>query len=133
MDWKNDYSVGIPEIDEQHKILFACLDRLEAAPDKEQVELAMYFVMEQLNDYVRIHFAVEEVVMRLFDFPGLEAHAAEHRAFAERLKRLQQAELDHDVHVEAGRFLREWLVRHVMVSDKQYAAFLLDRGKPQPA
>lgn len=31
MDWKSEYSIGIPEIDEQHKQLFACIDRLDAA------------------------------------------------------------------------------------------------------
>lgn len=27
MDWKSEYSIGIPEIDEQHKQLFDCIDQ----------------------------------------------------------------------------------------------------------
>ncbi len=45
MDWKSEYSIGIPEIDEQHKQLFDCIDRLEAAGDDRQRELAVYYVM----------------------------------------------------------------------------------------
>ena len=128
MDWRKEYSIGIPEIDAQHMQLFECIDRLESAGDERQRELAVYFVMEQLNDYVRIHFAVEEIVMRLFDYPGLEAHAAEHRAFAARLKEFESNELVEDMHIEAGKFLREWLVKHIQGSDKRYAAYLLENG-----
>lgn len=128
MDWQKGYSIGIPEIDEQHKQLFECIDRLESAGDERQRELAVYFVMEQLSDYARIHFAVEEIVMRLFDYPGLAAHVAEHRAFAKRLTQLETSELNEDIHAEAGKFLREWLVEHIQGSDKLYAAYLLDNG-----
>ena len=76
----------------------------------------------------RIHFAVEEIVMRLFDYPGLEAHAAEHRAFAQRLTQLKASELNEDIHAQAGKFLREWLVEHIQGSDKLYATYLLDNG-----
>ncbi len=128
MEWRKEYSIGIPEIDAQHMQLFECIDRLESAGDERQRELAVYFVMEQLNDYVRIHFTVEEIVMRLFDYPGLEAHIAEHRAFSARLKAFESSELIEDMHFEAGKFLREWLVKHIQGSDKHYADFLLANG-----
>lgn len=128
MEWRKEYSIGIPEIDAQHMQLFECIDRLESAGDERQRELAVYFVMEQLNDYVRIHFTVEEIVMRLFDYPGLETHIAEHRAFSARLKEFESSELIEDMHLEAGKFLREWLVKHIQGSDKHYADYLLANG-----
>jgi hemerythrin len=131
MEWISAYSVGIPEIDEQHKQLFECIDRLENAKDERQRELAVYFVMDELTDYARIHFAVEEIVMRLFDYPGLKAHAAEHRDFELRLKALGKVELNHDVHAEAGSFLRGWLTQHIMISDKRYAEFILGQRAPR--
>lgn len=133
MDWKAEYSVGIPEIDEQHKQLFDCIDRLESARDDRERELAVYYVMDELKDYARVHFSVEEIIMRLFDYPGLEAHAAEHRAFAERLEKLEQNELDKEAHAEAGKFLRQWLVNHIMITDKRYAEFVLGAGHPASA
>jgi len=125
MDWKTKCLIGIPEIDEQHKQLFKCIDRLENAKDERQRELAVYFVMDELKDYARIHFAVEEIIMRLFDYPGLAAHIAEHGEFTARLKSLGKIELNHDVHAEAGSFLRGWLTKHIMISDKRYADFIL--------
>jgi len=129
MDWKAQYSIGIPEIDEQHKQLFECIDRLDSAATEESRRLAVYYVMDELKDYVRIHFRVEEIVMRLFDYPGLEAHAAEHRAFAARIDEFEKSELREDVHAEASRFLRGWLLQHIQGSDKRYADHLLGRNE----
>lgn len=129
MERRSDYLVGIPELDAQHEQLFACIERLERAEDQRQMELAVYYVIGELKDYARIHFTVEEVVMRLFDYPGLAAHAAEHREFEASLKALEQMELLHDLHAEAGKLLREWLANHVRVSDKRYAEYILGKGK----
>jgi len=136
MEGKTSFLIGIPEIDAQHEQLFECIDRLENAKDDRQRALAVYFVMDELKDYSRIHFAVEEIVMRLFDYPGLEAHAAEHRKFTLRLESLGKTELNHDVHAAAGSFLRGWLTEHIMVSDKRYAEFILGKrasGAPASA
>jgi len=136
MDWKTNCLVGIPEIDEQHRQLFECIDRLENAKDGRQRELAVFYVIDELKDYARIHFSVEEIVMRLFDYPGLAAHVEEHREFAARLEALGKIELNHDVHAEAGSFLRGWLTQHIMVSDRRYAEFILGKrasGTPASA
>jgi len=133
MGWKLNCLIGIPEIDEQHRQLFECIDRLENAADQRQRELAAFYVLDELKGYARIHFSVEEIVMRLFDYPGLEAHAAEHREFSARLEALGKIELARDVHAEAGRFLREWLTQHIMVSDKRYADFILGQRASQRA
>ena len=66
--------------------------------------------------------------MRLFDYPERDKHAAEHRMFAARLETFEATELKHDVHSEAGKFLREWLVKHIQGSDQRYADFLLGTG-----
>ncbi len=66
--------------------------------------------------------------MRLFDYPGLEANAKEHRAFSARLEALEKDEHRLEVHLQAGKFLRERLIRHIMASDKHYAAYLLGTG-----
>jgi hemerythrin len=125
MVWKTKCLIGIPEIDEQHQQLFECIDRLESAADGHQRELAAFYVIDELKDYAHIHFAVEEIVMRLFDYPGLAAHAAEHREFEARLRALGKMELAHDIHAAAGNFLRDWLTKHIMISDKRYADFIL--------
>ena len=132
MEWREEYSIGIPEIDEEHKVLLVCIARLEDAKDDKQSDLAVYFVLGELEDYVRVHFTVEEVIMRLFDFPGKEAHIRAHRKFAEYVRSMQKSELQKQTRDEITAFLRDWLVNHIMTADRQYARFLL-RQEPNPA
>ena len=134
MEWKSEYSIGIPEIDEEHKVLLECIARLDdAKDDQKQRDLAVYFVLSELDDYVRVRFTVEEVIMRLFDYPGRGAHIQTHRSFTEYVKSMQQSALRRDVRDEIAAFLRDWLVNHIMTADKQYAVFLLGQKTSNPA
>jgi hemerythrin len=132
MDWNKEYELGIPELDAQHRQLLECLEKLEAAEDEKAGELAVYFVLTQLDAYSRVCFVVEEILMRLFDYPGLAAHAKEHADFAARLIALEQSELRHEVHGETRKFLHDWLAQHIGVSDRRFARFLLDAGAISP-
>jgi len=125
VEWKDEYSIGIPEIDDQHKLLLECVARLVEAKSDPDRDLAVYFTLGELEDYVRVHFAVEEALIRMFDCPGREAHAREHSGFVEYLEAMRQSALRRDVRDELADFLRRWLVDHVLVSDRQYAGVLL--------
>jgi hemerythrin len=134
MEWKSEYSIGIPEIDEEHKVLLGCIARLDAAKDSRQRDIDVYFVLTELRYYTRVHFAVEEIIMRVFGYPGREAHVQAHRRFTKYIKSMQQSVLQRDAREELVAFLRTWLVNHIMVTDRQYAVFMLGQeGAGSPA
>jgi len=58
-----------------------------------------------LSDYVRIHFAVEESLMRIHGYPEFAKHLDEHRAFAFDLHRMQEKSLKADVSEEMAATL----------------------------
>ena len=131
MEWRDEYSIGIPEIDEEHKLLLVCIARLQDAKDHKEGDLAVYFVLGELDDYVRVHFTVEEIIMRLFEFPGKDAHIRAHRRFADYVRSMQQSELRGQSRAEMTAFLQDWLVNHIMVADKQYARHMIgERANP---
>jgi hemerythrin-like metal-binding protein len=70
--------IGIAEIDSQHRQLQALLDRLRQSTDK-RYGFAADAILAELLVQTRIHFAVEESLMRLLSFPDAEAHVEEHR------------------------------------------------------
>lgn len=127
MKWKKDFSVGIHEIDEQHKTLSDCIASLEEAFVGQERWSAVYSALARLADFARIHFAVEESLMRIHDYPGLEEHIHEHWRFSDDLKRLQEKALTADVSQEMIAFVRTWLDTHVITSDKRYALHFLKR------
>jgi hemerythrin len=128
MDWKEEYSVGIPEIDAQHQTLAGCIALVETAVTTHQRWLAVHSALVRLADFVRIHFAVEESLLRIHRYPELERHVREHLAFADQVRQLQEKSLSVDVSEEMVAFIEEWLHEHIMTSDKHYAAYLPTAG-----
>jgi len=75
-------------------------------------------------DFARIHFAVEESLMRVHRYPELERHVREHLDFAGQIGLLQERSLRVDVSAEMVAFIQKWFHEHIMASDKHYAAHL---------
>lgn len=125
--WRSEYSLGIDEIDSQHKGLISCISSLEKSiedPDEKQRWAAIHYAIVQLSDYTRIHFTVEESLMRVLAYPDIDAHIAQHGVFISYLKDMERKSITHDVREEEiVSFLRNWLLQHIMVDDKRYAAF----------
>lgn len=131
MNWDDAFSVGIPEIDQQHMVIVECLSLVEEAVASNIAKnrwMAMHSALVSLSDYIRIHFAVEESLMRIHGYPEFANHLDEHRAFASDLRRMQEKSLKADVSEEMAAALGKWLHEHIMVSDRQYADYLLNAG-----
>lgn len=123
MEWTEKLTTGVPLLDSQHQTLVAAVNELQQAAASGGIMPTMY-AMDQLRDYMKSHFTCEEELMRKHNFPGLEAHMAEHRAFAVRLHQLMVANVHHDNTAELVSFLTEWLAHHLSGSDMAYVPYL---------
>jgi len=124
MEWKQDYRLGIHEIDEQHKALVACISSIERAVaqyDRQSADAAVV----RLADLAQAHFTLEECLMRILDYPGLAEHADHHKQFSVHLETLQEPFVTTDVFRERIEFLHQWWDTHVQKHDKSYALHLL--------
>lgn len=124
MGWTDNLLTGIHEIDQQHQVLFDVVARLEQAVTSDDKWSAVHFALVELNSFVNVHFAVEEALMRLHGYPDLEAHIAAHRAFSVDLLEIRQRSIRADVSAGMTNMLKEWLVVHIGVVDKQYVPHL---------
>ena len=124
MQWSEELSLGIAEIDQHHMILVDCISLIEEAVSARTPWSAVHASFGRLADFARIHFAVEESVMRILQYPQLEGHAEQHRKFSYDLMALQQKSLKNDVSQEMIAFLAKWWQDHILTSDKHYASSL---------
>ncbi|MFA4968084.1 MAG: bacteriohemerythrin [Sulfuritalea sp.] len=124
MGWTDNLLIGIHEIDQQHQVLFDVVARLEQAVSSEDKWSAVHFALVELNNFVNVHFAVEEALMRLHGYPDLEAHIAAHRAFSADLVEIKQHSIREDVSAEMMNMLKYWLVSHIGVVDRAYVPYL---------
>ena len=122
MKWKQEFSLGIPEIDEPHKTLADCVTLVEEAVVGRARWVAVHSTLIRAADFARIHFAVEESLMRVHAHPGLNEHILAHRQFSEHLHVLQHKSLTADVSEEMIVFIRGWLEKHVATLDRAYAS-----------
>ncbi|QYZ65959.1 MAG: hemerythrin [Gammaproteobacteria bacterium (ex Lamellibrachia satsuma)] len=130
VEWSDSLSVGIEEIDEQHKILVDLINRMHQAIHERHGSDAVKGILAELADYTRIHFAVEESLMRILNYPGYEEHKEIHEELLGHVVELIQK-------VESGKtaigfellhFLKTWLTKHIMEEDMQYTGFFLAAG-----
>ena len=129
-EWSNTYSVAIGSIDAQHQNLFAIGRELHTAMVAGQGKAALGRILDRLVQYTSVHFAHEERLMRLHDYPDLPAHIAEHAALTKQVKKFQE-----DFHsgraaitVQLLHFLKDWLEKHIKGTDLKYTPFLKARS-----
>ena len=81
MYWKNEYSLGILEIDNQHKSLINCFASIEESIKAGHKWSSTHFNIVHLKEVARFHFCCEEALMRLFGYPGIDEHSLQHERF----------------------------------------------------
>ena len=87
--WKDSFSVGIKEMDDQHKDFFDILNRLgETAGGNKGMEVVGP-VLRQLDEYSRHHFAEEENWLKIVGYPGLQYQKKQHEFFISQVTELQ--------------------------------------------
>ena len=119
--------IGIAEIDSQHRQLQTLLERLRQSTDK-RYGFAADANLAELLIQTRIHFAVEESLMRLLSFPDTEAHVEEHRTLTEQLEKLRKRVQDFEVADGLTNFIQTWLVDHVNHFDREFVGHFLAKG-----
>lgn len=122
-----EFEIGIAEIDLQHRELNALLERLRTATGKHY-DYATNVILAELTIQTRIHFAVEESLMRLLSFPDVQAHVAEHRYLTEQLLKFRQRAQDFDVSEGLSDFIQTWLIDHINNHDREFVAHFLAKG-----
>ena len=86
-EWNNNYSVAIPSVDAQHRNLFAIARELHAAMDAGQGKASLGRILDRLVQYTTVHFAHEERLLRMHNYPDFAAHKAEPVRAHEQIRR----------------------------------------------
>ncbi|MCC6134817.1 MAG: bacteriohemerythrin [Candidatus Contendobacter sp.] len=130
IEWSNELSVGIEEIDAQHKVLVDLLNQIHEAIQQRHGAEITGRILQKLGEYTRIHFAVEESLMRIMHYPDYERHKLEHDKLIDQLNVFQAKLADGKISIsfELAHFLKAWLTKHIMGTDKYYTPYFLEQG-----
>lgn len=124
LEWKEEYSIGVEDIDKEHKRLFKIITKLLAFGDEEKKnQWACQEGIKYFKEHAIKHFADEEKYMRSVNYAGLETHRHLHQGFRkntlpaleEELERTNYSPeaMEHFIGVCTG-----WLIGHTLTEDR---------------
>jgi hemerythrin len=124
VEWREGFSIGIEQLDREHRHLFS----LVLALNLDSVGQTM----EKLLDYVVIHFSDEQNAMDRSGYPALEQHLRLHEEFAAKIADFLVTGDDwtEERVQELRRFLNKWLIAHIMTHDMRFGKWLANESKP---
>ncbi len=131
MEWSDRLLTGVREADEQHKRLVVLVNELYDAMKQGKGKEVIDKALDELVKYAGYHFSTEETLMTKYGFPELASHKQEHENFKAKIKEFlnKKAKGEITLSVEVMAFLKEWLIKHIMGTDKKYGAFLQQKMK----
>lgn len=132
--WKEEFSVNVKVIDEQHKKLFEIgsrIDELVSLSDSADHYDEIMLVMEELKDYTIYHFDFEENLLGKSGYDDLQKQHFEHHFFIKKLEKIGKKDIDSDQEEAIGEiysFLINWITEHILKSDMKYSGYLNSKG-----
>ncbi len=130
IQWDDNLSVGVTEIDGQHQKLVNMINALNDAMRDGKGKEILGRLVNALTAYAATHFATEERYFDQFGYADADAHKAEHRDFVKKVSEFkdgfEQGKLGLSVQIMS--FLSDWLQRHIKQSDKKYGPCFNEKG-----
>lgn len=129
--WTDYLSVGVAEIDGQHKLLFEKFNALLAACEKEAGADEVHRLFSFLERYVITHFSDEERLMHKLDFPDVQKHVEMHQDFVRQVdalkERLTREGPTQRLISSLTLTINGWLIEHISRTDRAFGRFVKEK------
>ena len=126
LTWNQAFSVGVRAMDDQHCILMDAINELGQALLGGSGREKISELLDQLIEFMRMHFWSEEQFMEQAGFAELGHHRAEHhRMLAEMLQAAHRLQYGEGLELRPMLSkLHDEFLTHIEVIDRQYGPWL---------
>lgn len=130
MPWKEHYSVGVKEIDLQHRGLLDIINQIINSFDKKEKWQSTSAIFDSLIHYAYNHFATEERYMIEAEYPELSWHIGLHLAFIRKVFLMSEEYRQKGLAMqkEILTYLASWYSSHVLEVDRKYMSYMDKKG-----
>lgn len=127
IEWKDEYAIGIPAVDHEHRALVRLINDLHAqlaVPGAPPDAVAAF--LGEINARIGAHFALEEKVMRDRRYDQLAAHKADHERLLDEIRDLMDRYEDDESfdEQELADRLSDWFAVHFRTHDARLHRYL---------
>lgn len=130
--WSDHYLIGVDEVDVQHKRLLLVMQRVFALKEQDLAAPDLLAALDELKRYADFHLKSEELLMKVYGYPGYDAQHQEHEEiYAELTHRIKRAGSGNDLS-ELLYFLIEWFVGHTRGKDREMGRYIAAMRNPPP-
>lgn len=132
--WRDELTVGIKEIDNQHKKLLEIGDRIyQLAMLKDDYDHydEIMEILDELKNYTLYHFNYEEQLMDKYSLDAAETHKFQHYFFVKKIQSIEKKDIDKaqdQAVIEILNFVSDWISSHILNTDKDYFVQLKNKG-----
>jgi hemerythrin len=121
IEWKDEFSVGVPSIDYEHQQLIELINQLNEMAQAGRGFDSAIEALGEINVQISAHFALEEKIMRDMRYDAYADHKADHEELLDELREIMD-EVDGDGGYDESRLgseLNRWFSVHFRTHDAQ--------------
>jgi len=128
--WDKSLSVKLKEIDNQHENLFRIINNLHGNLRIGKGDNFLKPILNTLVEDVIIHFKTEEKFMKKYNYPKLEQHKKEHKAYISEIKELISKDRNRTPLLARNILLSlgNWYRKHIHEYDKKFGNFVEEKN-----
>jgi hemerythrin-like metal-binding protein len=119
IEWRDEFSVGIPEVDHEHQQLVGLINDLHDAMSGENATMAVTDFLGEIHAHVAAHFALEEKIMRERHYDQYQDHKQDHERLLDDISDIMDAYEENDFYSdkEFASTLEYWFTNHFKTRD----------------
>lgn len=119
IEWRDEFSVGVPEVDYEHQELVRLINELFTHISTQGQGPEVLGYLGEIYARISAHFALEEKVMRAHDYDHYQAHKQDHEILLDELRDIMD---DYEMGKSPGieqlaEKLTAWFVEHFKKQD----------------
>jgi hemerythrin len=124
--WKQEFDIGIADIDAEHKHLVDLLNQVIGSISSQDKDKILNETMNAALIYTKSHFQREEEMLVRENYPAVDEHKTLHKALIQDIIRLRLRLLSGSPIsvMELHKFFYNWLISHIKMEDKKYVKHL---------
>jgi hemerythrin-like metal-binding protein len=120
VQWKDEFEIGIPAVDHEHRALIKVINLLGEQLDSRAGVVEISETLDEIRRLIAAHFVMEEHIMRDMGYDEYPQHKADHARLLEEIRNITLS-VEHggsiDRRLELGERISRWFSRHFETYD----------------
>lgn len=129
IEWTEEFSVGIDEIDMQHRKWISIVNELHDSIMETRGADSLKELIGEMEEYTDFHFSAEEEMLQKAGWPELDRHKRIHFSFKQQVTQLKRdiSSGEMVLRSQVMSVIKNWLTDHILKEDREYSEFILNK------